>query len=78
VFACDATGRLATPRTCFAEDRWRGSSDGLGSTAGACTGRGGTEGIGGPLPRVSRWRPASARPTRTVCPTAIRAADVRR
>ena len=78
VFACDATGRLATPRRCFAEGRWRGSSDGLHSTAGACTERGETGRICGPLPRVSPWRPASAQPTRTVCPTAIRTADVRR
>jgi hypothetical protein len=62
-----ASGRRATLRTCFAQERWRGSSDRSGSTAGAC---GETEWACGALPRLPLWRPA-----RTIWRTAIRAAD---
>ena len=74
VFACGgATSRRATLRA--AQGPWRGSSDRHGSTAGACPECGETEWVCGALPRFSLWRPASARPTRTVRRTAIRAAD---
>ena len=59
-----ASSRRARLQTCFAQGRWRGSSDRHGSTAGAC-------------PRFAPWRLAPAGPTRTVWRTAIRAADGR-
>lgn len=69
-----ATSCQATLQTCFAQGRWRGSSDHHGSTAGACP-ECETEWVCRALPRFAPWRSAPARPTRTVWRTAIRAAD---